>query len=87
MWKHYPKSQIVLAQKIQSKSFIYLKYKVLWVWLFGSGVFLVYVAVFKTSKYIFFSFFLLPLSLRYDSYMKENKRIITLMQDRAVLDI
>lgn len=42
-----------------------------------------------TSKYIFFAFFLLSLSLRYDSYVKENKGITTkgVMQDRAVLDV
>lgn len=34
MWKHCTKSQIVLAPEIRSRPFIYLKYKVLWVWFF-----------------------------------------------------
>lgn len=62
MWKHYPKSQIALSQKSQSRPFTCLKYKVLWVWgFFGLGGFSCLYCCFHNIKIHFLFIFLVAI--------------------------
>lgn len=54
MWKYYPKSQIALSQKSQSRPFTCLKYKVLWVWgFFWFGGFFLSILLFSQHQNTF----------------------------------